>query len=76
MPSKLKVRKQRRTQTPMDTEKRKPDEPDMTIEPLVKFDWKTTEPRKLRPWKAPYHITMGRFSVDFTHGGMADALRA
>merc|ERR1712169_42314 len=58
--SMFKYRNQRRQQTqPLDTEKRKLDEPDMTIEPLVNFDWKTTEPRKLRPWKTPYHITMG-----------------
>lgn len=35
-----------------------PDFPE--IEELRDFDWKTTEPIKLRPFKPKYHITMGR----------------
>lgn len=30
-----------------------------SIEPLGNFDWKTTRPMKLRPFKPTYHITMG-----------------
>jgi hypothetical protein len=29
------------------------------IEPLKDFDWKTTPPLKLRPFKPRYHLTMG-----------------
>jgi hypothetical protein len=29
------------------------------IEPLKDFDWKTTPPLKLRPFKPKYHLTMG-----------------
>ncbi|KAM0721264.1 hypothetical protein Q7P37_003552 [Cladosporium fusiforme] len=29
------------------------------IEPLHDFDWRTTEPMKLRPFKLTYHLTMG-----------------
>ncbi|KAK4186282.1 hypothetical protein QBC35DRAFT_387524 [Podospora australis] len=29
-----------------------------SIQPLLNFDWKTTEPLKLRPFKPKYHITM------------------
>jgi hypothetical protein len=30
------------------------------IEPLNDFDWKTTPPLKLRPFKPKYHLTMGK----------------
>jgi len=30
-----------------------------TVVPLKDFDWKTTEPLKLRPFKPKYHLTMG-----------------
>lgn len=30
------------------------------IEALEGFDWKHTEPRKLRPYKPKYNITMGK----------------
>ena len=30
----------------------------LVIHPLNDFDWKTQEPRKLRPFKKTYHITM------------------
>jgi hypothetical protein len=30
------------------------------IEPLKDFDWKTTPPLKLRPFKPRYHLTMGK----------------
>ena len=29
------------------------------IEPLHNFDWSTTEPMKLWPFKPKYHLTMG-----------------
>lgn len=29
------------------------------IEPLQKFDWSTTEPIQIRPFKPKYHLTMG-----------------
>jgi len=29
------------------------------VEPLPNFDWKTTEPIKLRPFKPKYNLTMG-----------------
>jgi hypothetical protein len=30
------------------------------IEPLRNFDWKSTPPLKLRPFKPKYHLTMGK----------------
>ncbi|KYK61688.1 hypothetical protein DCS_02831 [Drechmeria coniospora] len=30
----------------------------LVIEPLTEFDWKRTEPRRLRPFKNIYHVTM------------------
>ncbi|KAF5878741.1 uncharacterized protein Bfra_000908 [Botrytis fragariae] len=30
-----------------------------SITPLSDFDWRTTEPLKLRPFKPVYHMTMG-----------------
>ena len=30
------------------------------ITPLPDFDWETTEPLKLRPFKPKYHLTMGK----------------
>jgi hypothetical protein len=30
------------------------------IEPLLNFDWKSTPPMKLRPFKPKYHLTMGK----------------
>jgi hypothetical protein len=32
----------------------------LTIKPLPDFDWKTTPPLKLRPFKPTFNITMGR----------------
>lgn len=32
----------------------------LTIEALRDFDWRATEPRKIRPIKPVYHITMGK----------------
>lgn len=29
------------------------------FEPLKDFDWRTTAPLRLRPWKPKYHLTMG-----------------
>jgi hypothetical protein len=29
------------------------------ITPLTDFDWNTTEPTKIRPFKPKYHLTMG-----------------
>ncbi|KAK2732947.1 hypothetical protein FQN57_002432 [Myotisia sp. PD_48] len=34
------------------------------IEPLDKFDWKTTEPLQLRPYKPKYHLTMALENLD------------
>jgi hypothetical protein len=34
-------------------------EPMPPIEPLADFDWATTPPTKLRPFKPVYNITMG-----------------
>jgi hypothetical protein len=34
-------------------------DPYLTIEALQNFDWKTTEPIKIRPFKPKYHLTMG-----------------
>lgn len=38
------------------------------IEPLHDFDWESTPPMKLRPFKPKYHLTMGneayRFNLD------------
>lgn len=34
-------------------------DPYSDIEPLPSFDWATTEPLKLRPFKKTYHLTMG-----------------
>ena len=31
------------------------------IEEQPDFDWKTTEPLKIRPFKPKYHLTMGKF---------------
>lgn len=30
-----------------------------SIEPLEDFDWSTTEPIRIRPFKPKYHLTMG-----------------
>jgi hypothetical protein len=30
------------------------------IEPLHDFDWESTPPMKLRPFKPKYHLTMGK----------------
>jgi len=30
------------------------------IEPLRDFDWQSTPPMKLRPFKPKYHLTMGK----------------
>jgi hypothetical protein len=32
------------------------------IEPLTNFDWSTTTPFRIRPFKPKYHITMGKVS--------------
>jgi hypothetical protein len=32
------------------------------IEPLHDFDWESTPPMKLRPFKPKYHLTMGKIS--------------
>ncbi|KAL1875516.1 hypothetical protein Plec18167_005452 [Paecilomyces lecythidis] len=34
------------------------------IEPLVDFNWETTEPLKFRPFKPKYHLTMGLQTLD------------
>ncbi|KAL1957911.1 hypothetical protein VTO42DRAFT_5303 [Malbranchea cinnamomea] len=34
------------------------------IEPLKNFDWRATEPMKLRPYKPLYHLTMGLENMD------------
>ncbi|OJD15775.1 hypothetical protein AJ78_03993 [Emergomyces pasteurianus Ep9510] len=34
------------------------------VEPLRKFDWKKTEPLKLRPYKPKYHLTMALENLD------------
>ena len=34
-----------------------------TIESLEGFDWKTTEPIKIRPFKPKYHLTMGMLAL-------------
>jgi len=31
------------------------------ITPLLDFNWKTTEPLQLRPFKPKYHLTMGEW---------------
>jgi hypothetical protein len=31
------------------------------VKELPEFDWQTTEPLKLRPFKPRYHLTMGKF---------------
>lgn len=33
------------------------------IEPLHGFDWESTPPIKLRPFKPKYHLTMGKEAV-------------
>lgn len=35
------------------------EDPYLAIEPLHDFDWKSTEPLKIRPFKPKYHLTMG-----------------
>lgn len=35
-------------------------DPYEAIEPLPKFDWASTEPIRIRPFKPKYHMTMGR----------------
>jgi hypothetical protein len=35
------------------------------IEPLENFDWESTPPMKLRPFKPKYHLTMGKESRCF-----------
>lgn len=32
----------------------------LAIEPLDNFDWKSVEPKQLRPFRSVYHITMGK----------------
>jgi len=44
-----------------DVEKKPSSESWPPIEPLPDFDWKTTPPIKLRPFKPIYHINMGMF---------------
>ena len=34
------------------------------LEPLRDFDWESTPPMKLRPFKPKYHLTMGRKLFD------------
>ena len=34
------------------------------IEPLVDFEWSTTEPPVIRPFKPHYHMTMGMYHID------------
>jgi hypothetical protein len=40
-------------------ESKDPD-PYYNLEPLENFDWSTTEPIKIRPFKPKYHLTMGQ----------------
>jgi hypothetical protein len=35
-------------------------DPTTEIIPLPDFDWRTTEPLKIRPFKPKYHLTMGK----------------
>ena len=41
--------------------------PAQAIEPLHGFDWQNVEPRKLRPFKPIYHITMGKYAGSRLH---------
>ena len=41
--------------------------PAQAIEPLHGFDWRNAEPRKLRPFKPIYHITMGKCAGTCSH---------
>lgn len=34
------------------------------IEPLHDFDWESTPPMKLRPFKPKYHLTMGKEALE------------
>jgi hypothetical protein len=38
------------------------------VEPLETFDWKTTEPLQIRPFKPKYHLTMGGHTNPSPHG--------
>lgn len=41
-------------------------DPYHSLEPLQDFDWSSTEPIKIRPFKPKYHLTMGKFSFKKT----------
>lgn len=41
-------------------EKQNEGDPYYTIEPLSEFDWESTDPIKIRPFKPEYHLTMGQ----------------
>lgn len=38
-------------------------DPYNAIEPLLDFDWATTHPIRLWPFKSKYHLTMGRSAL-------------
>lgn len=42
------------------------------VDPLVGFDWKTTEPLKHRPFKPKYHLTMGKQPARHKHRTVTD----
>ena len=55
---------QRRSENTLDdlastNEKEQAIDPYEDIEPLKNFDWSTTTPMRIRPFKSKYHITMG-----------------
>ncbi|PQE27970.1 HRQ family 2 protein [Rutstroemia sp. NJR-2017a WRK4] len=49
----------RRGMTDFEDEKASKAKDDTSIIPLEEFDWRTTEPVKIRPFKPKYHLTMG-----------------
>ena len=44
------------------------------IEPLHDFDWESTPPLKLRPFKPKYHLTMGKVQSSLINVFVTDRL--
>lgn len=42
-------------------------DPYTVITPLPNFDWRKTEPLKLRPFKPKYHLTMGKKPISYKY---------
>jgi hypothetical protein len=60
------VQRHRRPPPPPPDTSAEPSKP-RPIEPLDDFQWQDVEPRKLRPWKPVYHITMGELALTYTN---------